>query len=86
MKETIRQFLVRNRASQAIHQFSDDESLLLSGLIDSGTMVDMILFLESEFGIRVEDNDVTPENMDSLSDLVAFVVGKQRRKHTAAVC
>lgn len=86
MKETIRQFLLRNRAAHAIQEFGDNDSLLLNGLIDSGTMVEMILFLESEFGISVEDSDVTPENMDSLSDLVAFVAGKQRAQQTATVC
>ena len=39
-------------------------------------MIEMILGLEAEFGIRITDEDVVPENLDSLARMVAFVEQK----------
>jgi acyl carrier protein len=56
----------------------DDESLLEAGIIDSTGMLEMVMFLEQHFGLKVEDRELVPENLDSLSNLVQFVGRKLR--------
>ena len=54
----------------------DDESLLDRGIIDSLGILDLVGFLEQSFGIQVADEDLSPENFDSIAALVRFVKGK----------
>jgi acyl carrier protein len=55
----------------------EDTSLLDSGLIDSTGVLELISFLEEELGITIDDTEVVPENLDSLSRIAAFVERKQ---------
>lgn len=54
----------------------DDESFLRSGTIDSTGMLDLVMFIESTFGIEIDDTELVPENLDSVSNLVAFLERK----------
>ena len=53
-----------------------DDSLIEKGIIDSTGVLQLIAFLEQEFKLQVEDHEVIPQNLDSLSRLVAFVERK----------
>jgi len=53
------------------------ESLIESGVIDSLTLLRLITFLEEQFNLRVEDDEVLPEYFESLETIKAFVEGKQ---------
>lgn len=55
---------------------SRTDSLLQSGVIDSTGVLELIEYLESEFGIRVEETESVPENLDSIDNLVRFVATK----------
>jgi len=55
---------------------ADSESLLDTGLIDSTSVLELVAFLESEFGLRMADAEIVPENLDSIRAIVAFVEGK----------
>jgi acyl carrier protein len=57
---------------------SNDDSFLEKGIIDSTGIMEVIFFLESDFGIAVEDEDMVPENLDSVSSIVAFVNRKKQ--------
>lgn len=64
--------------------FTDDESALNNedsflekGIIDSTGILEVIEFISEEFGITVEDDELLPENLDSVSNLAAFI---QRKK------
>jgi acyl carrier protein len=54
----------------------DGESLLDAGLIDSTGVLELVAFLEGEFGLRMADAEIVPENLDSIRAIVAFVEGK----------
>ncbi len=54
-----------------------ETSLLQSGLVDSLGMVELILFLEATFGIAVGDEDLVPENFETISAMARFVEAKQ---------
>lgn len=52
------------------------ESLIESGVIDSTGVLEMIEFLEQDFGIRVADDETVPENLDTIDRIVSFVSRK----------
>ena len=53
-----------------------DESLLDSGIIDSTGILELIMFLEEKFNITIEDDELTPENLDTIQNLVSFLASK----------
>ncbi|WP_297365336.1 acyl carrier protein [Acidiferrobacter sp.] len=55
---------------------TDDVSFLELGIIDSTGVIELIAFLEERYGIRVEDAEMTPENLDSLDAIEQFVARK----------
>jgi len=55
----------------------EDESLLQKGLIDSTGILEVVQFLEGRFGIAVEDEELVPENLDSISAIARYVMRKQ---------
>lgn len=73
MNDEIRDFLMIHRATGDAPSFSDDESLLNAGVIDSVTMLDLITHLESRYGIFVDEEDLIPENFDSITAIVTYV-------------
>ena len=58
-------------------ELSDSESLIEAGLIDSTGVLELVAFLESQFGIQITDEDIVPSNLDSIRSIVAYVAGKQ---------
>ena len=56
---------------------SDDYSLLTSGIIDSLGVLDVVSFMESEFNVNVADEELIPENFQSIDNMAAFVERKQ---------
>ena len=54
----------------------NDEPLLGNGLIDSLGILEVVTFVEKEFGIVVSDEDLTPENFGSIHNLAEFVQNK----------
>lgn len=55
---------------------TDDSSFLERGIIDSTGVIELIAFLEETFGIEVEDDEIVPENLDSLRNVERFVLAK----------
>ncbi len=58
----------------------DDESFLETGTIDSSGVLEVVMFLEHNFQLKVQDRELLPENLDSVNRLVQFVM---RKKHAA---
>lgn len=55
---------------------NDGDSFLEQGIIDSTGILEVIFFLEEEFGISVADEEMVPENLDSVNNLVKFIETK----------
>jgi acyl carrier protein len=55
----------------------DEDSLVEGGIIDSTGVMELIEFLESQFGIEVSDEDTVPRNLDTIANLTLFVLRKQ---------
>ncbi|MCL2013136.1 MAG: acyl carrier protein [Cystobacterineae bacterium] len=60
-----------------VDAFDDSASFLKSGTIDSTGMMELVNFVEQEFGFKVADNELVPENLDSLDNLSQFISRKQ---------
>jgi len=56
------------------------EDLLEQGILDSIGIMKLIVFIEENFGIKVEDEEIIPENFQSLSSMVTFVGQKMQNK------
>jgi acyl carrier protein len=50
---------------------------LLDGLVDSTAMLRLVLFVEERFGVRVEDEELVPENFETVAKLAAFIEEKR---------
>jgi acyl carrier protein len=77
MKDEIRNYLIPNNASGRKMDVTDDQSLLEAGVIDSVVMVDLIAFLEKTYGISVEEDDMIPENFETVDAIATYVDGKR---------
>ena len=81
MKEKIRAFITTNFYVADPAQLGDETSLLDGGIVDSTGVLEIITFIESEFGIQVAPADMLPENLDSIARIAGYV---ERSKATAA--
>jgi len=73
-EETIRRFVVENfLPSVGLETFADEDSFMERGIIDSTGVLELLEFLEGSFGIKIEDEEVIPDNLDSLNNLAAFI-------------
>ena len=73
----LRTFIVSNFLfGQDREDLTSDESFIDSGIVDSTGVLELVEFIESRYGIRVEDRELIPDNLDSLRQLEAFVKRK----------
>jgi acyl carrier protein len=63
------------------YPYPDDASFLDKGIVDSMNVLELVSFVEKQFGIAVEDQDLIPDNFDSVSRLAGYV---RRKLPTAA--
>ncbi|HOP08128.1 MAG TPA: acyl carrier protein [candidate division Zixibacteria bacterium] len=57
-------------------ELTDDGSLLELGIIDSTGVLELVGFLEERFGMQINDEELVPDNLDSISNLIKFVQSK----------
>jgi acyl carrier protein len=72
IQRDIRGFLEKNLAKQ-VGRVTDGESLLEAGIIDSLGVLELIGFIEQRYGIAVTEDDMMPENFDTIDAIAAFV-------------
>lgn len=58
---------------------SDTDSLLETGVLDSTGVLELIEFLEEQFGFTVEDSETVPGNLGSIANITGYVASKQSR-------
>jgi acyl carrier protein len=73
----IERFLVSQVSGEVeVGALPHDQDLLAADLIDSLAITELVTFLEASYGIRVADEDLTPENFKSVDSITAFVTRK----------
>lgn len=76
--DAIRTYILENFLfTDDSNALSLDDSLLENGIVDSTGMMEIIAFLESDLGITVADEEMTPENLDSVNRLAKYVSRKR---------
>jgi acyl carrier protein len=76
MLEKIRAFVIENYLFGEEEKLRDSDSFMESGIIDSTGILELVRFLETSFGVKVADEDLIPDNLDSIDKIVAFVQRK----------
>jgi acyl carrier protein len=71
--ETVRKFIIDEFLFGEDDGFKDDASFMETGLIDSMGIMELVAFLEKSFQIKIEDHELIPQNLDSLSQIQAFL-------------
>jgi acyl carrier protein len=82
IEREIRSFLVDNFLFGRSEALQDDESLL-GGVIDSTGTIELVVFLQERFALTVDEQDVVPENFDSVKHVAAYVAKKLDAKACA---
>lgn len=81
-KQDIRKFVVDNFLFGQDDGLAEDASFLETGLIDSTGVLELVAYLEKTYGIKVNDDELTPDNLDSINSIAAFL----QRKLAPASC
>jgi len=71
-------FLAADILKQSNRAISPDEPLLSSGLIDSFSLMDVALFVEDNFGVRIEDTELNAGTFDNLTQLASLIESRQK--------
>jgi len=77
IKHEIRNFIVENFLFGEANGLSESDSLLEKGVIDSTGILELIAFIEEKYRIHVEQEELVPENLDSIVNVSDYIVRKQ---------
>ena len=75
IKGQVKEFFVDNFMAE-MDSVADSDSFLENGIIDSTGVLELVLFLEETYNIKVEDDEIIPENLDSLENIAIYVTSK----------
>ena len=74
IEKELRSFVIENFLfGQGGADLGNDDSFLEKGIIDSTGLLELVSFLEKKYTIRIEDEDLVPENLDSINRLLEFL-------------
>jgi len=74
---TLTQYIATEITRQPGRGINPDEPLLTSGLVDSFHLVDLAMFVEDKFGVRIDDAELNAQSFDTLNQLVAFIQARR---------
>lgn len=78
LQKDIRSFIVDNFLFGDAGELNDDSSFIKEGIVDSTGILQLVAFIQEQYLVAVEDEELIPENLDSVSKVAAFVEEKQR--------
>lgn len=73
----LEQFIAAKILKQPNRKIGADEALISSGLVDSFSMMDIALFVEDSFGVRIEDTELNAQTFDTLTQLSALIESRK---------
>ena len=81
IKTTVRQYILDNfMMGDTGTRFADDQSFLDHHIIDSTGFIELVTFLETNYAIQIKDDEMIPENLDSLANIDRFISRKLAAK------
>jgi acyl carrier protein len=84
IKQKIKTFITENFLFGNDDGMTDDSSFLEEGIIDSTGVLELVSYLEEEFNINIQDDELIPENLDSINNVTAFLQRKANLESKAA--
>lgn len=80
IKDQVREFIREQLApAKGITSFTDDESLMENGVIDSLGIFRLVTFLEETFGVRIGDEEISADNLQSVDTIEQLVIRKSKK-------
>jgi acyl carrier protein len=77
IKEKVKHFVDENFLfTSKVDSIGDDVSFMESGIVDSTGILEIVNFIEEDFGIQLEDDEIIPGNLDSVNLLTRFIFKK----------
>jgi acyl carrier protein len=84
IKQQIIEFITTNFLfDEENKSLGEADSLLEGGIIDSTGVLELVAFIEETYGIKVEDEEIIPENLDSINDITFYVTSKLSQSKVA---
>ncbi len=78
LRDRIQKFILENYLfTSDTDALGLDDSLLGRGIVDSTGMLEIIMFIEEQLGVTVKDEEMVPENLDSVNRIAAFLERKK---------
>lgn len=84
LEEEIRDFIVENFLFGVDSGLNNDSSFLKEGIIDSTGIMQLVSHIQEQYLVPVEDDELTPENLDSIRKVAAFIQAKRQTTSAAA--
>lgn len=79
LRDNIRDFILQNYLfTNDTSAVGFDDSLLGRGIVDSTGMLEIIFFIEEQLGVKVKDEEMIPENLDSVNRIAHFVESRRQ--------
>ena len=72
-EKQIKEFILKNLYFAEDNTLDDDASFLETGVVDSTGVMELVAFVEAEFGVKVEPQEIVVENFDSVRKVADFV-------------
>jgi acyl carrier protein len=78
IQQTIAGFIAQKILKQPKRVIRPEDALISSGLVDSFSLVDLALFVEDTFGVRIADSELNASTFDSIEQLAGLIVSRQK--------
>jgi acyl carrier protein len=79
MNQQIADFITQKILKQPKRVIRPDEALISGGLIDSFSLIDLALFVEDTFGVRIADSELNASTFDTIEQLATLIVSRQSK-------
>lgn len=78
IENDIRKFIMENFILDGEINLSEEDSLLEKGIIDSTGVLELVAFIEDTYQFKIKDEELVPENLDSIKNILQFIQNKMR--------
>jgi len=72
-RAVLREFISRNFLMENEADLNNGDSLMGQGIVDSTGILEVVGFIEETFGFKIADEEILPENLDSIDSLTDFI-------------
>jgi len=76
VRDQIRDFIIQSAARHGILSVGDDDSLIVTNVLESMVLFRLVSFLEETFSVSITDSEIAPENFHSINAIQEFVTSK----------